>query len=68
MPREEFGLGNGASSALGTIDIVLKPKAATAASNAIIQKHQDNKQRYLRDRIFDYSGSEFWICKNQMNN
>jgi hypothetical protein len=47
MPREEFGLRNRVSSALGTIDIVLKPKAATAPSNAIIQKHKDNKQRYL---------------------
>jgi len=43
MPREEFGLLDGTSSALGTIDIVLKPKAATAASNAIIHKHKDNK-------------------------
>jgi hypothetical protein len=47
MPREEFGLRNGASSALGTIDIVLKPKADTAASNAIILKQQENIQRYL---------------------
>jgi hypothetical protein len=47
MPREEFGLRNSAGSALETINIVLKPKAATAASNAIIQKHKDNKQRYL---------------------
>jgi hypothetical protein len=47
MSSEEFGLLNGASSALGTIDIVLKPQAATAASNAIIHKHKDNKQRYL---------------------
>jgi hypothetical protein len=47
MPREEFGLRNRASSTLGTINIVLQPKAATAASNAIIQKHKDNKQGYL---------------------
>jgi hypothetical protein len=47
MAREEFGLRNGASPALGTIDIVLKPQAATAASNTVIQKHKDNKQRYF---------------------